>query len=119
MITAEQARTFAQEWIESWNAHDLDRILSHYTDGFEMSSPYIVERGFDPSGTLRGKQAVANYWKPALAPERQLHFELIDVLTGASSVTINYWSIGRRLASEVLFFDQAGKIYRAAAHYRD
>lgn len=39
MIDREWALEFARDWIESWNSHDMDRILSHYTDDFEMSSP--------------------------------------------------------------------------------
>ena len=38
MIDPEWALAFAADWIESWNAHDMNRILSHYTDDFEMSS---------------------------------------------------------------------------------
>src|ERR1700723_3107179 len=38
MMTSELALRFA-EWIAAWNAHDLPRILSHYADDFEMSSP--------------------------------------------------------------------------------
>ena len=38
------ARRFAEEWIAAWNAHDLERILPHYSDDFEMHSPLIVER---------------------------------------------------------------------------
>jgi ketosteroid isomerase-like protein len=37
------AEHFAADWIESWNAHDLDRVLSHYADDFEMSSPVIIQ----------------------------------------------------------------------------
>ena len=36
-MNQKQANEFAAEWIEAWNAHDLDRILSHYTDDFEMN----------------------------------------------------------------------------------
>jgi len=28
------AERFAADWIESWNARDLDRILAHYSDDF-------------------------------------------------------------------------------------
>jgi ketosteroid isomerase-like protein len=42
MITREFASHFADEWIASWNNRDLDRILSHYTDHIEMSSPHIA-----------------------------------------------------------------------------
>ncbi len=44
------AEHFATEWIESWNAHDLSRVLSHYAEEFEMSSPVIIQVTGDSSG---------------------------------------------------------------------
>jgi ketosteroid isomerase-like protein len=58
MIDPAWAHDFAKEWIAAWNSHDLDRILSHYVEDFEMSSPLIVERKIDPGGVLRGKAAI-------------------------------------------------------------
>jgi ketosteroid isomerase-like protein len=40
MLTLEQAQSFASSWASAWNAHDLDRVLEHYEDDFEMASPY-------------------------------------------------------------------------------
>jgi len=37
----EAAERFAREWYAAWNAHDLDRILSHYADDVEMASPLV------------------------------------------------------------------------------
>ena len=110
MITAKQAQTFAEDWIASWNAHDLERILAHYTDDFEMSSPYIVEIVGEPSGVLKGKAAIGAYWAKALAKLPDLRFELIEVLTGAGSVAISYYGRGRRRACEVFFFDSSEKV---------
>ena len=76
MIDKIFAEHFANEWIDSWNSHDLDRILSHYTDDFEMSSPLIVQITGESSGTLKGKQAVGDYWAKALARIPDLRFEL-------------------------------------------
>jgi ketosteroid isomerase-like protein len=59
------AENFAKEWIAAWNSHDLDRILEHYEDNFEMSSPIIRTLADEPSGTLRGKAAVRSYWAKA------------------------------------------------------
>ena len=36
------AKRFAMEWVAAWNSHDLERILAHYEDDFEMSSPIIT-----------------------------------------------------------------------------
>lgn len=117
-VTQQQAEVFAREWIAAWNAHDLPRVLAHYTDDFEMSSPYIVQIAGEPSGTLKGKERVAAYWKAALATHPNLHFELLNVFTGASSVVIHYRASFGRIAAEVLFLNESGKAYRAAAHYQ-
>jgi ketosteroid isomerase-like protein len=118
-VSPVKAKQFADEWIEAWNQHDLERILSHYAEDFTMSSPYIIDVMNEPSGKLKGKTAIAAYWGRALAKFPDLRFELIDVLAGANSVAINYYGRGRRRACEVFFFDAAGKVVNAAAHYRD
>lgn len=111
------AEHFAADWIASWNAHDLDRILSHYADDFEMSSPVIVQVANEPSGTLRGKAAVGAYWKKALGLIPDLQFELLSVLAGVSSVTLHYKGARGRLAAEVLHFGPDNKVVRAFAYY--
>ena len=116
MIDKTFAEHFAIDWIESWNSHDLDRILSHYSDDFEMSSPLIAQIAGEPSGTLQGKQAVGGYWAKALALIPNLRFELVTTLVGANSITI-YYRGARGMAAEVFHFDDAGKVVKAFAHY--
>ena len=113
------AERFAAEWIEAWNAHDLGRILSHYAEDFEMSSPYVVEFAGEPSGTLRGKAAVGAYWKKALELVPDLKFELITAFVGAHSIAIYYKGARRRIVVEVVHFGPNGKVVRAFAHYAD
>jgi SnoaL-like domain len=72
----------------TWNAHDLDRILSHYVEDLEMSSPLIIERKIDPSGVLRGKAAIREYWAIGLTAVPPIQFELIDVHVGVNSIGI-------------------------------
>lgn len=116
MIDGEHARHFADDWIASWNAHDLERILAHYTDDFVMSSPRIADIAGEPSGVLRGKAAVGDYWRTALERIPDLHFELLDVFIGADSVALHYQG-ARGAAVEVFFFADDGRVARAAAHY--
>lgn len=116
MIDREFAARFGSDWIDAWNAHDLERILAHYAEDFEMSSPVIAQIMDEPSGMLKGKDAVRSYWTRALARNPSLAFELLHVLVGAASVTVVYRG-HRGLSAEVFWFDAERKVYRAAAHY--
>ena len=111
-----QAAHFAAEWISAWNAHDIEQILAHYEDDFEMSSPAIVRLTGEASGRLRGKAAVGEYWIGALKKFPELHFELLHVLRGADSVTLIYNGV-LGLSAEVFHFAPSGKVARAFAHY--
>jgi ketosteroid isomerase-like protein len=116
-MTSEQATAFADQWVAAWNAHDLAAILAHYTDDFEMTTPYIVSLMNDPSGTLKGKVAIGAYWSKALAAYPDLHFELEQVYASVNAVAIAYRSIGGRKALEVFFFNDEGRVHKAIAHY--
>jgi hypothetical protein len=115
-MNKEFAAKFAHEWIEAWNARDLDRILSHYSDDFEMSSPFIAQVVGEKSGTLKGREAVRAYWQKAVARTSQLRFELLGVMTGVNSVVIHYQG-PRGDSAEVFQFQENGKVVRAFAHY--
>lgn len=116
MLDKAFAEHFAADWIAAWNSHDLDRILSHYVDDFEMSSPLIAKIAGEPSGRLKGKQAVGAYWARGLELNPQLHFELAATLVGTESVTL-YYKGHRGMAAEVLIFGREGKVTQAFAHY--
>ncbi len=116
MIARERAEHFTRDWIEAWNSHDLERILSHYSDDFVMSSPRIAVVAGEPSGVLHGKVAIGAYWKRALALAPELRFELISTFVGADCVVIHYQGV-RGPAAEVFFFDGEGRVVRSAASY--
>ena len=113
----EWAEEFAAEWIAAWNSHDIERILSHYADDFEMESPLIVERMGEPSGKLSGMERIRPYWRAGLDARPPLQFELISVYAGVSSIVIHYRSAGRALVCETIHFNDDGLGIRAAAHY--
>src|SRR5215831_2954756 len=117
IITREFAASFAAEWIAAWNARDLPRVLSHYTDDFEMNSPLIIDIAGEPSGRLRGKEKVRAYWQAALNKNPGLHFELLDVFVGANSIALHSRGNSGKRSVEVLFFDEQCLVCQAAAHY--
>jgi len=116
MIDEKFARAFASEWIDAWNAHDLDRVLVHYADDFEMRSPLIVTIAGEPSGRLKGKAAVRAYWRKGLQLLPDLHFELVSILAGVEGLTLMYRG-HRGLVAEVFRFSPDRTVVEVSAHY--
>jgi hypothetical protein len=111
------ARRVAAGWFDSWNAHDLDAVLSHYADGVEFTSPFAVELSGRPDGTLRGIDELRTYFGRALAAFPELRFADLRVALGISSMTLCYRSVRNLEAAETMFLGPDGKIVRVLAQY--
>jgi len=114
----EFANQFASEWVDAWNSHDLDKILNHYADDFEMNSPVISQITDKKNGKLIGKNAVRSYWEKALNMNPTLHFEFIKYYVGANSIVIQYKG-HRGFSAETFIFNDEGKVTKAYAHYEE
>jgi hypothetical protein len=116
-MTEADAQEFAQQWIEAWNSHDLDRILRHYTDDVEVTSP-LVETVLGPGRhVVRGKTELRAYWGPALERFPDLHFTLYRAYAGVHSLVLHYKSVQGLIGAESLELDGDGLIRRVLAHY--
>src|SRR3569623_2921623 len=116
MIEPEVARAIATDWIASWNAHDLDRVLEHYTEDVELTSPYVTRIAGEPSGKNTGKSALRANWAKALAMLPEMEFTLKEVLTCVATETLVYRG-HRGTVAETIQFDAAGRVHAATACY--
>jgi ketosteroid isomerase-like protein len=116
-MTLEEAKHFAENWISAWNSHDINAVLSHYTDDFEMTTPMIQRLLGIKSGTLKGKTAIGDYWRAALKKIPDLKFSIIEVTSGVGSVSIYYNAVLGKRAIETFFFNDRGLVYKALANY--
>lgn len=113
-FTEDEAEAFVRHHIEVWNTHDLSAILDLYTPEVELVSPLAgVVMG---SNVVRGHDGLRRYFGAALARNPELQFEVVDVLRGATSVTIYMRSLGGRMVGETLFVE-GGRVSRVLAHY--
>jgi predicted ester cyclase len=117
MVTGEWAQEFAKEWVGAWNAHDLEAILAHYADGVVLTSPVAARLLNDPSGNVRGKAALRAYFSKGLEAYPNLRFELVDVLSGLSSVVLYYTNQVGKKSGEFMEIDGNGKVIRVVANY--
>jgi predicted ester cyclase len=112
------ARQFAREWVESWNSHDLDRILVHYDDEVVITSPVALNLLNNGTGIVQGKTALREYFRRGVQAFPDRRFDLIDVLWGVETVVVYYANNVRgSKAAEVMQLSPAGKIRRMWANY--
>jgi hypothetical protein len=116
-LQASFAREFAQDWVDAWNSHDLERILNHYEDEVLLTSPVAVKL-LSGDGTVRGKAALHEYFLRGVQAYPDLHFDLIDVLWGTETIVLYYFNNVRgSKTAEVLLLNAAGKIRGVWANY--
>jgi hypothetical protein len=117
-LQASFARQFAQEWIEAWNSHDLERILAHYDDDVRLVSPVALNLLKNGHGVVQGKAALRAYFRRGLEAFSNLHFDLIDVLWGWETIVIYYANNVRGTkTAEVMQLTSGGKVCRVWANY--
>ena len=114
-----EAKKFAKQWIDSWNSHDLEDIMKHYSEDIEITTPMLKLAAGIESGSIQGKEEVRAYWEKALTKIPDLHFELIEVTSGIDSVALYYKSVMNKMAVEVMFFNENGLVNKMIAHYTD
>lgn len=117
-MTAEsETKEFASRWVTAWNSHDLNAIMSHYDVNVVLISPVAAKILDHPSGTVEGSAALRNYFKRGLELYPNLHFELLDVMCGLSSVVVCYKNQKGTNTAEFMEFGKSGKIIRVVANY--
>jgi ketosteroid isomerase-like protein len=110
------AHSFANEWVESWNAHDLERILSHYDEEVVLISPVALKLLGDSA--VRGKEALRAYFAKGLEAYPDLRFDLIEALSGIETIVLFYRNNLRgNKTAEVLRLNPGGKITHVWANY--
>ncbi len=106
-----------RRWIDAWNSHDLERVLTLYAEDAEMTSDRIPALGFDASGTLHGKANLRAYWGKALGLLPNLHFTLIDTFVSPDSVVVFYQNERAKKICEYLRLNAEAKIVQGSANH--
>jgi len=101
---------FAQDWIAAWNSHDLDRILTHYSDDIIFTSPRALARLPKTNGTVRGIAQLREYWAPVTDIRPNLKFALEAVLVTVNGCTILYRDESELLVAETMLIGADGKV---------
>lgn len=94
LMSEERCMAYAREWIDAWNSHDLDRIMSHYAEGLEFTSPLVLHRCPDLDGAIHDLDRLRAYFSVSLHEGSTLAFKLVEVLRGVNGFCM-YYANGR------------------------
>jgi uncharacterized protein (TIGR02246 family) len=113
----ERAQRLVEDWYEAWNDHDLEGILSHYSDDVVFVSPFAVEIAGRADGRLEGKEALRAYFGAALGRFPDLNFKPIGLMVGIDTLVLHYHSVQNLLAAELMRVGSDGRVTEVIAHY--
>ncbi|MBS9535789.1 nuclear transport factor 2 family protein [Mycobacterium sp. M1] len=109
--------SFAEHWVQAWNAHDADAVLRHFHDDVVFTSPVAAEMYPETRGVIRGKAELRRYWTGALQRITDLHFTVEAVFGGIDTLVITYRNQKGGLVNEVLTFGDDGLVIAGHGTY--
>jgi hypothetical protein len=114
------AIAYAERWAEDWNRRDLGTILAHFADAVEFTSPKALAAVGLP--TVRGKAALADYWRIALSRIESLRFVVNRVIWDPATLELAIIydrdvNGVRDRAAEILAFGPSGLVIRGEVLY--
>ena len=80
----------ANQWIDAFNRHDLDALLSLYSDNAEHYSPKLKVRQPETRGIIKGKDKMRSWWQDSFERLPSLRYELIRLTSQKNRVFMEY-----------------------------
>jgi len=89
-MTSEQNKKIARNWFEAFNEHNLEKLLSLYSDTAEHFSPKLKIRMPETQGLIKGKQALREWWQDSFNRLPTLNYEVIKLTADEEQVFMEY-----------------------------
>jgi hypothetical protein len=117
MLSDEAKISVARHWVQAWNSHDLDAIMSHYADDVEFQASTVVARWGRPDGTLHGIGELREHFSRGLALAPGIEFQLEEVLLSPSGYAVSYRRENGNRVIDAVELDAANRAHRVRAYY--
>jgi hypothetical protein len=80
----------AMQWIEAFNARDLNRLLNLYADDAEHFSPKLKVHKPETQGLVKGKDALRDWWEGAYLRLPTLYYRVNSLTANNYRVFMEY-----------------------------
>ena len=82
--------SIANQWVEAFNAKDLERLLSLYHDEAAHYSPKLKIRQPETNGLIQGKETLRQWWRDAFDRLPSLRYEILSITANDERVFMEY-----------------------------
>ncbi len=89
-MSAQQNKDIATKWFAAFNEHNLEKILSLYSDIAEHFSPKLKIRQPETKGLIKGKPALRSWWKDSFDRLPTLKYEIKKLTSDDEQVFMEY-----------------------------
>lgn len=89
-MTVEANLAIARRWIASFNAGDVEALVSLYALDAVHTSPKLRARDPATEGKIRGRDALSSWWRSALDATPSLRYEPLCYTASDERVVIEY-----------------------------
>ena len=87
-MTPETTRRIAERWLEAFSAYDVDALVALYAEDATHTSPKIRALHPDTGGKLRGRAALADWWRDSNTRIPGLRYVLTAITAAPERVFI-------------------------------
>lgn len=83
-------RQIALNWINAFNEHDLEKLLSLYAEHAVHFSPKLKIREPRTNGWVKGKSSLRSWWADAFSRLPLLQYQLQNLIINDEQVLVEY-----------------------------
>jgi hypothetical protein len=116
-MTYQGAEALAKDWIEAWNSHDLDRILSHYSQDVIFEAQTARARWNRPDGRLYGTAELRKHFARGLELAPRLKFQFEQVFLAPCGYAVLYRRDNGNRVLDCVTPDSDGRARQVIAYY--
>ncbi len=89
-MSAQQNKEIAIKWFAAFNEHNLENLLSLYSDTAEHFSPKLKIRQPETKGLIKGKEMFSAWWQESFDRLPTLNYEVKKLTADDEQVFMEY-----------------------------
>ncbi|HTT59698.1 MAG TPA: nuclear transport factor 2 family protein [Acidimicrobiales bacterium] len=112
-------RRHVDNWLAAWNSHDLDAIMSCYSEDVDFVAPTVVQRWGRDDGRLQGRAELRRHFERGLELAPHLTFTEEAFLSSPAGYALLYLRDNNNRVLDVVELNADGQAARVRVFYEN